>query len=77
MCGDDQESPSWDRDIGTTPEEYPFTLILSPVDLGNLLPENFFPDDTFMEEIIQVNCFHYTEKEVPQPQVREALGLTN
>ena len=77
MCGDDQESPSWDRDIGTTPEEYPFPTILSPVDFCDFFSENFFPDDTFMEEIIQVNCFHYTEKEVPQPQVREALGLTN
>jgi hypothetical protein len=48
MCGDDQESPSWDRDIGTTPEEYPFPTILSPIDLGNFLPENFLLDDSFV-----------------------------
>jgi len=77
MCGDDQESPSRHGDIGATPEEYPFPTILSPVDFRDFLSKFFFPDDTFMEEIIQVNCFHYTEKEVPQPQVRVALGLTN
>ena len=75
MCGDDQESPSRHGDIGTTPEEYPFPTILRPVDFRDFLSKFFFPDDTFMEEIIQVNCFHLNGKRCPAATGSGGIGI--
>ena len=75
MCGDDQESPGRHGNIGTTTEEHTFPTILSPVDSRDFLSKIFFPDDTFMEEILQVNCLHLNGKRCPAATGSGGIGI--